>query len=204
MAGVKNSYLRMKGEIENGESEKRNLYRNPGCFGWRLLFLSVKLSVSGQGEETIVTAVQDVLLRNLDDDYPPTPREVLKYYSDITKCLYNEEYTEDQLEQMADKLLALYDAELAENNPRDQYLIDLKAEVKEFEENGYTIVNYTTSKSTDVEEFTEDGRKCARLYCTYSVKAGANYTSSRQVFILRKETETGRWKILGFELVNPE
>ncbi|MEZ3444173.1 MAG: hypothetical protein K1W30_03385 [Lachnospiraceae bacterium] len=154
--------------------------------------------------ETIVTAVQDVLLRNLDDDYPPTPREVLKYYSDITKCLYNEEYTEDQLEQMADKLLALYDAELAENNPRDQYLIDLKAEVKEFEENGYTIVNYTTSKSTDVEEFTEDGRKCARLYCTYSVKAGANYTSSRQVFILRKETETGRWKILGFELVNPE
>lgn len=158
----------------------------------------------GKEEETIVTAVQDVLLRNLDDDYPPTPREVLKYYSDITKCLYNEEYTEEQLEQMADKLLALFDAELAENNPREQYIMDLKDEVKEFEENGYTIISYTTSKSTDVEEFTEGGRKCARLYCTYSVKAGANYTSSRQVFILRRETETGRWKILGFDLVNPE
>ncbi len=44
-------------------------------------------------DETIVTAVQEVLLKNLEDDYPPTPREVLKYYSDITKCLYNEDYT---------------------------------------------------------------------------------------------------------------
>ena len=153
---------------------------------------------NGKEEETVVTAVQDVLLKNLDDDYPPTPREVLKYYSDITKCLYNEEYTESQLEQMADKLLALFDTELAENNPRDQYIMDLKNEVKEFEENGYTIMSYTVSKSTDVEEFTEDGRKCARMYCTYSVKSGANYVSSKQVFILRRETETGRWKILGF------
>ena len=155
-------------------------------------------------EETIVTAVQEVLLKNLEDNYPPTPKEVLKYYSDISKCLYNEDYTQQQLEQMADKLLALMDEELAENNPRDQYIRDLKNEVKEFEQNGYTIVNYTTSKSTDVEEYTDNGRKYAKLYCTYSVKAGAEYKSSKQVFILRRETATGHWKILGFELVNPE
>lgn len=153
---------------------------------------------------TIVTAVQDVLLKNLENDYPPTPREVLKYYSDITKCLYNENYSEQQLEQMADKLLALFDEELAANNPRDQYLISLKNEVAEFAQNGYTIASYTTSKSTDVEEFTEGGRRCAKLYCTYSVKSGVDIKSSKQVFILRKETGTGRWKILGFELVNPE
>ncbi len=158
----------------------------------------------GKEEETVVTAVQDVLLKNLDDDYPPTPREVLKYYSDITKCLYNENYTEEQLEQMADKLLALFDAELAENNPRDQYIMDLRDEVKEFEENGYSIMSYTVSKSTDVEEYTEDGRRYAKMYCTYSVQSGANYSSSKQVFILRRETETGRWKILGFDLVEPE
>jgi len=155
-------------------------------------------------EETVITKVQDVLLRNLDNDYPPTPREVLRYYSDITECLYNENYTDQQLEQMADQLLALFDEELVENNPRDQYIVNLKKEVKEFADNGYSIISYTTSKSTDVEEFTEGGRKCARMYCTYSVKSGANYTSSRQLFILRRETETGHWKILGFDLVNPE
>lgn len=83
-------------------------------------------NVGKDEEQTVVTAVQDVLLRNLENDYPPTPREVMKYYSDITKCLYNETYTEEQLEQMADKLLALYDEELAANNPRDQYLMSLK------------------------------------------------------------------------------
>jgi hypothetical protein len=157
-----------------------------------------------QTEENTVTAVQDVLLRNLDNNYPPTPREVIKYYSDITKCLYNESYTDDQLEQMADKLLALYDEELAENNPRDQYIEDLKSEISDFTSKGYSIVSYSTSTSTDVNEFTQDGRQCASLYCTYSVKSGSDYTSSKMQFILRKESSTGHWKILGFELVNPE
>lgn len=155
-------------------------------------------------DETIVTAVQDVLLRNLEDDYPPTQREVLKYYSDITKCLYNENYTEEQLVQMADKLLALYDEELVANNPREQYIQDLKEDVDEFLKSGYSIVTYQTSKSTDVEEYTYEGRRYAKMYCTYSVQTGADYKSSKQIFILRKEAETGHWKILGFDLVNAE
>jgi flagellar basal body-associated protein FliL len=155
-------------------------------------------------QEETVTAVQDVLLKDLDTNYPPTPREVIKYYSDITKCLYNESYTDEQLEQMADKLLELYDEELAQNNPRDEYIASLKDEIKDFTDNSYSIVNYTVSSSTDVEEFTKDGRQCASLYCTYSVKSGSNYTSSKQEFILRKETGSGHWKILGFELVNQE
>lgn len=153
-------------------------------------------------DETVISAVQDVLLRNLDNDYPATPKELIKYYCDISKCLYNENYTDEQLERMADKMLALYDDELAENNPREQYIADLKADVKAFSDKNYSIISYTTSSSTDVEEYTYEGRKCARLYCTYSIKSGADYVSSRQVFVLRKETGTGHWKILGFDVVN--
>ena len=83
------------------------------------------------------TAVHDVILRNLETNYPPTPKEVVKYYSEITKCLHNENYTDEQFEQMADKLLALYDEELAENNPKDQYLKDLKNDIKEFRDSGF-------------------------------------------------------------------
>lgn len=155
-------------------------------------------------EETELTKVQEVLLRNLATDYPPTPREVIKYYSEITKCLYNENYTEEQFEQMADKLLALYDSELAANNPREQYLVDLKKDVNDFLEKKYSIVKYTVSSSTDVESFTHEGRECAKLYCTYSIKSGADYKSSQQVFILRKDTNDGHWKIFGFDIVTPE
>lgn len=154
--------------------------------------------------ETVVTAVQDVLLKNLETDYPPTPREVLKYYSDITKCLYNETYTDTELEQMADKLLALYDSELVEKNPREQYIVKLKGDVNDYRDKGYTVNSYTTSKSTDVEEFTEDGRKCAKLYCTYNIKTGPDYKATRHVFIMRKDMEKGHWKILGFEVDNKD
>ena len=159
-------------------------------------------NIGKDNDDVVVSAVQNVLLRNLDNDYPATPKELVKYYGDITKCLYNENYSEEQLAQMADKMIALYDDELAETNPRDQYIVDLKAAVKDFSDKNYTIISYTTSSSTDVEEYTHEGRKCASLYCTYSIKTGADYVSSKQVFVLRKESGTGHWKILGFDIIN--
>lgn len=153
-------------------------------------------------KETVVSTVQDILLRNLETNYPPTPKEVVKYFSDISKCVYNESYTDEELQKLADKLLALYDDELVENNPREQYVKDLAKDVEDMRKNGYSIVTYTPSASTDVQYDTIDGRECAKLYCTYSIKTGANYVSSRQVFMLRRETATGHWKILGFEIAD--
>lgn len=150
--------------------------------------------------EEAVTAVQNVLLKNLEKNYPPTPKEVVKYYSEISKCLYNETYTEEQLAQMADKLLAIYDDELAANNPREDYIKSIKSDVKTFHDSGYTISTYTPSSSTDVEEYTLAGRQCAELYCNYTIRTGANYVTSQQRFILRKDAENGHWKILGFDI----
>ena len=48
-------------------------------------------------EEVHPTMVQNVLMKDLERSYPPSPKEVLKYYSEITKCFYNEEYTEEEL-----------------------------------------------------------------------------------------------------------
>lgn len=159
------------------------------------------LSNKQPAEEAVeVTAVSDVLLRNLETNYPPTPKEVVKYYSDITKCLYNENYTDEQFEQMADKMLKLYDEELLENNPRDQYLVALKSDVDTFLENKYTITSYTVSASTDVETSVMNGREYAKLYCTYTIKSGVDYSSSREIFELRREGKGGHWKILGFKI----
>ena len=152
-------------------------------------------------KDTTVTAVQNVILRNLETDYPPSPKEVVKYYSDISKCLYNETYTDEQFEQMADKLLGIYDDELVQSNTREQYIKSLRSDVDSFLSNKYSIVSYTPSVSTDVEYDTVDGRECAKLYCTYSIKSGADYVKSKQVFLLRRETDTKHWKIMGFDMV---
>lgn len=155
-------------------------------------------------DDVQATAVQEVLMRNLETNYPPTPKEVVRYYSDISKCLYNEEYTDEQFEQMADKMMALYDDELLEKNPRENYLEDLKADVELFESNGYTITSYSTSSSTDVIFDTIDGREWAKLYCIYSIRTSKGVLSSQEVYELRKDLETGHWKIYGFQMDKPK
>ena len=65
----------------------------------------------------------------------------------------------------------------------------------------YTISSYFVSASTDVEEFTENGYSCARLYCTFNIKQGTNSPkASMEQFVLRKD-DNGHWKIYGWELV---
>lgn len=170
--------------------------------GGYYFYLSNK--VESNKSDEVVTAVQRVLLRDLDKNYPPTPREVVKYYSEISKCLYNEEYTDEQLEGMADKLLAIYDDELAANNPREEYIEKLKKDIKEFEKNSYTISSYTPSASTDVKEVTGNGREWAELYCIYTIRMGANSSNNLQRFVLRKDVETQHWKIIKFGVPDEE
>lgn len=151
-------------------------------------------------DNAVATQVQEVLMKDLEKNYPPTPKEVVKFYSEISKCYYNETYTEEELDQMAHKMWSLFDKELQENNPEEQYLYDLKLDIQDFHENNYKISSYSPSSSTDVEYYKDNGRECAKLYCTYTMRNGGAFSTTKEVFILRKDTETEHWKILGFNV----
>ncbi len=153
--------------------------------------------------EAVTTVVQSVLMRNLEYNYPPTPKEVVKYYAEITECFYNEKYSDEELLLLAAKIQELYDAELVANKTQEQYIDDLKQDIVEMKQEGYTIASYEVSASTDVEYFTEDGYSCARLYCTFYLRKGGTTgrAPSLERFILRQD-EDEHWKILGWELVD--
>lgn len=153
---------------------------------------------SAQDTET-VTHTQQVLLRNLDTNYPPTPKEVVKYFCEISQCFYNEEHTDEEIEQLGLQIQKLYDEELIANQTQDEYIQNLISEVANMKKNDMVISSYSTSASTDVEEFTEDGYKWARLYCTFSVRKGTKLVNSNERFLLRKD-DNGHWKIYGWEL----
>ena len=151
--------------------------------------------------DTQATAVQKVLMRDLERNYPPSPKEVVKYFAEITKCFYNEEYTDEELTQLAEKIQGIYDDELIANKSQEDYLNDLSTEIADMKKDKCTISSYVLSASVDVEEFTENGYNCARLYCTFNVKRGTNGTvASMEEFVLRKD-EDGHWKIYGWDLV---
>lgn len=160
--------------------------------------MNVKAEKSKPEDYVQLTKVQEVLSRNLETNYPQTPKEVIKYYSEITKCFYDEKYTDDELYDLAMKAMDLYDHDLAANKTEEEYLRDLKSEIQSFKNNKYSISSYNTSSSTDVYYFTDDGFDFARLYCTYNVRMGTVIQPIEEIFLLRKNLE-GHWKIYGWD-----
>lgn len=150
-------------------------------------------------EETHISAVNEILLRNLDQNYPPSPKEVVKYYSELTKCLYNEDCSDEEIEALANKALLLYDDELANNQQWDRYLTDLKSEIATRRSQDYAIMSYSLSASTDVTYFEKDNYECASLYCTLKIRNGANPGTVEELFVLRKD-DKGHWRIFGWDL----
>ena len=170
-----------------------------GCVLLAYYLLTVRIENSKPEDYVQMTKVQEALSRNLESNYPQTPKEVIKYYSEITKCFYNESYTEEEFKDLAMKAMELYDYELAGNKTEEQYLIDLKAEIADFKNKDYSISSYSTSASTDVYDFVENGYQFARLYCTYNVRMGTVIQPIEEIFLLRMDLE-GHWKIYGWDL----
>lgn len=150
-------------------------------------------------EAVSATVVQNVLMKDLEHNYPPTPKEVVKYYAEITECFYNEEYSDEELTQLANKILHLYDVELVAN--QENYLDNLRQDILDMKKGKYTIASHEVSASTDVEFFTQGQDSCAILYCTFNIRQeGGTRITSLERFVLRKDVD-GHWKILGWELV---
>ena len=147
-----------------------------------------------------LTKVQEVLSRDLSRNYPQTPKEVLRYYSEITQCFYNEDYTEEELEALAMKAVELYDKDLAANKDKETYLLDLNKDIQDLKAKNWYISSYVTSASTDVDYFSEDGYEFARLYCTYNIRNGTVMQMLEEKFLLRLD-ENGHWKIYGWDSV---
>lgn len=168
-------------------------------------YLSNKQKEKQEAQET-VTVAQNLIMKDLEKHYPPTVKEVIRFYSDITKCFYNEEYTNEELEQLAGQTRLLYDDALVANNDWGQYIIELKEDIQYYKDNNIRISSYSLPASTDVDYFEENEHDFARIYCTYMLATGNVKQAVEEVYLLRKD-EKGHWRIYGWDLaenVNPE
>ena len=139
-------------------------------------------------------------MRNLDINYPPSPKEVVKYYCEITQCFYNEENPDETVHELAVQIQKLYDNELVANQTQEEYIQNLISDIAAMKQSGLVISSYSTSPSTDVEYFAQDGFEWARLYCNFSIRQGTVLMDTNEQFLLRQD-ENGHWKIYGWQLV---
>lgn len=161
-------------------------------------YYAFTISKKASSEESLeLTEVQKVITKNLEENYPATPREVVKYYNRIISCFYNETYTEDELYALGDQARRLFDEELLANNPREQYFSALEADIENYRAKSKTIMNTNVCDSNDVKFQTIDGDECAYVTASYFVEEGKTYNRTYQMYVLRKDKEDN-WKILVF------
>lgn len=154
-----------------------------------------------EAEEKELTVIDEVLLRNLAHDYPPTVKEVVKYHNEITKCLYNEECEQEDFENLLRRDRELYDNSLLLNNEWDTHTINLLAEVTAFRNAKRKLTGAKVGASTDVDYFEKDGHSFARISCSYTIMEGTKSTTTLHIFLLRKDAN-GHWKIYGWDLAD--
>ena len=137
--------------------------------------------------------------RNLETDYPNTPRKVIEYYSQIMKCFYGEELREEILKKLVQQTRLLYDEELLAQNPEEDALKQTKDYIEEFRENNNKITEYIIEDSKDIEYYTKDDASYAIVTTAYFTRDKSGASKTYEDYLLRKDKD-GNWKILGWEL----
>ena len=157
-----------------------------------------------------MTDTQKLIAEAAYKEYPSTPVQVLKYYNEITTCFYNDDYTEDELMQLARISRRMLDVELVAQQSDDSYFSQLKKDIANLKvqgDYGTTIYKIDVTPSMDVDYFEHEGYECARLYDTFTLKQMVGgtiyYPVVRYIYVMRRD-EDGHWKILGFKKEDDE
>ncbi len=145
-----------------------------------------------------LSQVQLVLSYDLQNNYPATVKEVIKFYTEIQKCFYNEEYTDEELEALGMKARELYDDELLDANEISTYMQKLKEDIGSYKINNRRMTSALPGASTSVFYFEEDGYKFARIRCGYTIKENYDSKNVAILYLLRQDSNK-RWKIYGWQ-----
>lgn len=142
------------------------------------------------------TETDEVISRNLENSYPSTPREVIKFYNRILSCIYSGESTDKEIKALGNQARILYDKEVLAETSVEEQIQNLQKELAEYEEDDKKIISVNISASQDVERREINGEECAYVESSYYIKGKETAGRVAQTYILRKD-EQGRWKILG-------
>lgn len=160
-------------------------------------FLISKVSNSSKNTVADQTEAELLIHKDLKTSYPATPREVVKLFSRYSKCLYSGEVNDKEIEQLANQVRLMYDKDLLDNNPMDEYLYDLKLDIAEYASYDRKITSYRVDSSNNAISWTENDMEYTRMIVSYTTKEGSTYYKTFEEFLLRKD-ENSEWKIVGF------
>ena len=156
-----------------------------------------------EAKEPVNTMAEQILAKNPDTNYPPTPYSVAELYCGIVECIYSADTTEVQLEALVRMERELFDEEFAAINPYDSLLAATKADLETAKEKKLVFTGYVLDKASNVSKWKKDGDEYASIMFQLMSKSDAGSGGSYRNLIMRKDAE-GRYKILGWETADGE
>ena len=153
-------------------------------------------------KENTSTEVQNILSKDLERNYPATVREVVRLFSRISKCYYNETISAAEFQQLVTMQRMLFDEEFLDNNPLESFVNNLSSEIEEMRKNKSTMMSYRVQKQSSVVSWESGENMFSSIIASYTLKEGSEYNKTYEEFLLR-EDENGRWKIVGWRLTDP-
>lgn len=162
-------------------------------------FYLVKNGLGKSRGEDDLSEVQKVITRDLKQQYPSTPREVVKFYNRIILCYYGEKYSNEEFDALSEQALMLFDDDLVEVNPKEEYQASVLAEVASYASRKRVITKANVCDSKDVVYLTDtdNGDDIAYVTASYFVKENNSYDKTFQEYVLRKSAD-GNWRILTY------
>ena len=161
-------------------------------------------SQDNKEDEKNLTEIEKVIVKDLNNNYPKTPREVVKFYNRIVKCYYgSEEPTEKQLSKLVDQMICLMDEDLLLVNPRDVYYNSVVSDINQYKNQKKQLVSTDVCDTNDVKYVTDDKNgqaekdNLAYETASYFINTDGKFAYTYQEFVLRQDTK-GNWKILTF------
>ena len=149
------------------------------------------------------TEVQTILSKDIDRNYPATVREVVRLFSRISKCYYNETFSEDEFKSLIELQRKLFDEEFLQNNPLDTFTNNLTAEMDVAKAKEQKMTMYRVQKQSSVTTWKDGENHFASIIASYTMNAkGESPTRTYEEFLLR-EDENKQWKIVGWRLTDP-
>lgn len=156
---------------------------------------------NGKEKETSVATA--VLQRDMDKNYPGSPRAVVTYFADIQKIIYKNDLDDDEFTGLAQHMRATYDDELLEKNPYDLFVENLRSEVNSYKSDKKYISQYIVEDGYGIDMMSFQGDDYARVDVKYYVRCEKEKQTIAvyEKYTLRKNDD-GQWKILYWNLTD--
>ena len=139
--------------------------------------------------------------KDLELNYPSTPKAVVTYYSEIISVIYKIDMNDEELEKVASQMRGLFDEELLLLNSHNAYIDNLKLELELYKEAERYISGYKIENGYNIEYITYKDEDYAKVDVLYYLREGKELKYIYEEYTLR-EDEDGKWKILFWELTD--